>query len=117
MLSAGDIHLMRATVDRAMPGTAVVTTLSQVSDGMGGQTDSYAATGTVSARVDYMSAEEAEIAGRLAERASYVLTVTHDAGLTETDRIVHASGTYEVTAVLPVAPWDLCQRAYLSRID
>jgi hypothetical protein len=116
MLTPSDIHLMRTTVERAMPGTAVIYSLAGSADGMGGQIDTQAPSGTVSARLDYLSGSEAEIASRIAERASYVLTVPHDTAIAESGEVVYATVRYQVTAVLPLEPWDLCQRAYLTRI-
>ena len=50
MLSAKDLTYIRNTVNRYMPGTAVIYTRSAASDGAGGQSVSFTATGTVPVR-------------------------------------------------------------------
>lgn len=50
MVSAKDLAFIRQTVNNDLPGTAVIYTRSITSDGAGGQTFTYTASGTVDAR-------------------------------------------------------------------
>lgn len=117
MLSASDLTRMRATInDGVLPGTAIIYTQTTASDGMGGVTDTYTATGTVDARLDYVTAGEDTTADRTTEHTGYILTTPSTVTVEETGRIGYLGETYEVTAVLTRAPWDLCQRVELARV-
>lgn len=116
MLSPSDLRRMRDTVEATvLPGTAVIHAFAGTSDGMGGWTEAFTASGTVDARLDYLSGDEADIASRLTDRAEMVLTTASTVTIPPDARIVFAGGTYEVTAVLPVDPWKLCNRAFVAR--
>ena len=119
-LSTGDIAGMRSTLeDTALPGTAVILERQRTPDGMGGQTNTYAATGTVEARLDYKRASQDERAekGETASIQPYILTTPRTATIVDTGRVTYDSVTYEVRSVLPQEPWDLCQRAEVVRFD
>ena len=105
MLSASDIYRMRQTVGEAMPGTAVYSDMASVSDGMGGNATSWAAAGTVDARLDYGLAgiSESEFAGRLggrraAQLAAHVLLIRF-AQLSQRDGAARAVGPLQADPV------------------
>ena len=75
-LTAGDLARMRSTSDAFLTGTAIISVATRASDGQGGQTWTYAASGTVDARLAYVrGGSEMEVGGRVAEVSGLVLTV------------------------------------------
>lgn len=119
MLSAAEIADMRSAINELMPGTAVIQTRTRVSDGQGGGTTTYTATGTVDARIDYEGREgqEPELGGRIAEVGYYILTTPNGTSVPSTARIVYDSTTYEVVESLVNVPWNICQRTKLRKVD
>ena len=107
---------MRHTVNSYLAGTAVIHTRSTVSDGQGGQIETYAAAGTVSALLAPLSGSEVEIASRLAAESSHMLTVPSTSTVAVTDRVVYASRTYEVTLVKAWTPYATNRRVCVSEI-
>jgi head-tail adaptor len=118
-LTSGDLVRMRSVLDdTVLPGTAIVYSRTRVADGMGGNTVTYTASGTVSARLDYLGEqEEADVRGNVTSTNAYVLTVPNTTTVVDTGRVEFDSVTYEVRAVLVADPWDLCQRVELARVD
>ena len=120
MLTAGELHLMRETTGLVLPGTAVIKTMARVSDGMGGSTTTWTATGTVDARMDYLArtgdTEDVEGA-RVAEVMDYVCTVPYNTAVPATARIEYDGTEYEVQTAPVADPWRLCQRAYCTKVD
>ena len=115
-LSAGELASMRHTVNSYLAGTAVIHTRSTVSDGQGGQIETYAAAGTVSALLAPLTGSEMEIASRLAAESSHMLTVPSTSTVAVTDRVVYASRTYEVTLVKAWTPYAIHRRVCVSEI-
>lgn len=108
LLSAATLAGLRATVTvGALTDSAQVQRLSQVSDGAGGFTDTYATSSTVACRVvraGMASGSEAIYAERLGPRAPFVVYLAWDADVRESDRLVvtlpTGVQTYEVVGVL-----------------
>jgi hypothetical protein len=86
----------------ALADELVLETRSFVSDGGGGGTIAWAASGTVACRVDPLAGGEGEdvTANRLSDRSTHLLTVPKGTTVLGADRVVVAGrGTFEVTAV------------------
>lgn len=118
-LTAGELHLMRGELDQSLPGTAVILSRTATQDGQGGETWTYAASGTVDARLSPAGLQgfEGEAAGRLAELGSWVLTLPAATTVTETDRVTYDTVTYEVTEVLTRVPWEISRRCRVKEFD
>lgn len=118
MLDAGEIASMRATIESALPGTAVLLTATKTGDGMGGFTWSYVASGTVDARLSPNGpGDELLIGDRVARVAPYVLTVPAETTVDEDDRVTYDGVTYEVVDVRDRTPWELSRRVLLVEVD
>lgn len=118
-LSAGELVQMRATADTALPGTAILLVPTDVSDSQGGFTRTYAASGTVAARLAYSASKGGEpaVAGRIAEVSPWILTIPAATTITEVYRVQYDSVTYEVDEVLTWIPWEISRRVRLSEVD
>lgn len=107
---------MRHTVETYLPGTAVISTATSASDGQGGQLQTWTASGTVDARLSPISGGEAELASRLSERNSYVLTLPWETAIDTDDRVAYDSATYEVIHVGDRTPWELSRRVLVVEV-
>ena len=110
---------MRQTLQSHLPGTAVIHTATDTTDGQGGYTQAFAAASTVAARLAPTKGDERIMAGRLAEVQQYTLTVPDTTTVAAANRVVYGGVTYEVASVMADvrAPWDLCIRALVTRVD
>lgn len=119
-LSTAELVQMRHTADTYLAGTAVIHTATKTADGQGGYTWTYAATGTVDARLspeDQRSGGEPIVGSRVAEVAPWILTVPASTSIDEDDRVVYNTVTYEVSEVLTCIPWEISRRVRLMEVD
>lgn len=119
MLSASDLRRCRDTVEQlVLPGTAVLYAPAGTADGMGGVTESFQAAGTVACRIDYRNdGGEPETGAAIRETVEYVMTVSHTVTVPPSGRVHSGGEWYDVTALLTVSPWDLCQRVTMVRTE
>lgn len=69
-------------------------------DGGGGATATYVAGGTVVCRLDTLSGNESEIANRISDRSTHLLTLPPNTAITiQNDFVIDGRGTFEVTAI------------------
>jgi head-tail adaptor len=99
VLSDPELERMRVVAEQALPGTAVIQTNSFVSDGGGGGSVTWSASGTVPCRIAPLGGDERLVGGRLSPDADSVITLPWDATVTEGSRIVSGGGTYNVENV------------------
>lgn len=118
-LSAGELSSMRHTSDVYLAGTAVIQAATRTSDGQGGETWAYAASGTVAARLapEGLRGGENTVGGRVAEVSPWILTVPFDTTIDEDDRVVFAAVTYEVSEVLTRTPEEIARRVRVVEVD
>jgi len=92
----------RAMIESHMRGTAVIYTYSRTSDGIGGGTASYTASGTVACSVGVISmrarggSDEGVHQGLLQDVQYWFVSVPYSATVTSNDRLMVGSATYEV---------------------
>lgn len=99
MLTEAELSSMRATAAEALPGTAVISSQSYVSDGGGGGSLSWTASGTVDCRLAPMRGDEREIGERISADADYIITLPASATVSTDSRIVTGGGTFNVAAI------------------
>lgn len=118
-LSTAELVQMRHTADAYLAGTAVIHTATKTSDGQGGYTWAYAASGTVAARLspEQLRGGENAVGSRVAEVAPWILTVPASTSIDEDDRVVYNTVTYEVSEVLTWTPWEISRRVRLTEVD
>lgn len=115
-LSTGEIELMRDVSDAAQPGTAVIHTPTTAQDGQGGYIQTFAASGTATARLAPLNGSELPLAERLGAINAFALTLPAATTVTTRDRVVYAGTTYEVTHVAPWTPWEIARRVMVAEI-
>lgn len=118
MLTASEIARMRATLDQSLPGTAVISRATWTTDNQGGSTATWAAAGTVIARISPASRAGVEpvSGGGLTSESDWVGTFPDGTDITVKDRVTHGGVTFEVVDVDRTRTWDLCVRADLARV-
>ena len=99
MLTADELTQMRADAAEALPGTAIIQTQAETSDGGGGVTVAWTAAGTVDCRIAPLTGTEREMGDRISSDADYLITLPHNASVTTNSRIVAGGGTYSVEAI------------------
>jgi len=117
MLTDPEIARMRATAERALPGTAVIKDGTLSSDGGGGNTEMFTPRtgGTVSCRVAPIGGNEREEGGRIAADSQYVITLPAETTVEADDQIVVAGVTYNVTVVMDRL-WEITRRVEVKRV-
>lgn len=90
----------RGLVTEALSGTAVIYSGTIVDDGGGGGTYTALATGTAICRIDALGGNEGEIADRISDRSTHLVTLPAETSITTAqDLSISGRGTFEVTAV------------------
>ena len=114
LLSAQEITDMRSEQSGTLPDTVVIWRYTTASDGMGGQTETWASAGTVNGRLSPAGRAGAEtiIAERLTAAEPWVITVPTGTSVKERDRLGVGSRTFEVEFVNEHAAWETALRCY-----
>lgn len=99
MLTEAQLTAMRTVAEDAMPGTAVVQSRSFSSDGGGGGSLAWTASGTVACRIAPIRGAEREIGDRISPDADSIVTLPFDTTLDTDARLVIDSRTYNVEAI------------------
>lgn len=115
MLTASELSRMRSTAGAALPDSAVIQTQTVASDGGGGGTTIWTASGTVDCRIAPAAMDEDELGGRVAGEADFIVTMPHDAAVTTNSRIVTTGGTFNVEAVLERS-WNVATRLHVCEV-
>lgn len=98
MLTAEELAGMRETLNDSLPGTAIVQTSTWVSDGGGGGTTGWIASGTYDCRVTPAGGFEKDQGGRLQPETEFMFTLPAETPINEDAQIVYSGGTYDVIA-------------------
>ena len=114
MLTDTELSGMRATALDSLPGTAVIETQAYVSDGGGGGSQSWSASGTLACRIAPLRGDERETADRIAPYADYVITLPFDAGVDTDSRLLIDGDIYDVAAVRDRS-WNLTTRVEAAK--
>jgi len=113
MLTSAELALMKADLATTWPDSIVVQRQTFASDSQGGSTSTWAANGTYSGRVAYVTArvgEEYAAAGRAQAESSWIVTLPGTASVLDTDRLVYSGGTFNVTHVRTPTTWQMTTR-------
>lgn len=110
-----DLTWMREEVENTLPDTCNILSVTRVSNGQGGFTQSWGtAVASVACRVDAMKQADAVTvvgeSGRVYNR--FVVTVPHDTVITSDNRIEANGYTLAIETVDPVKSEAACLRAY-----
>lgn len=117
LLTEGELVILRSQVLGLLPGTAVIMRASETTDSYGNVAASWAAVGTVAARIDpYRMTGQDVRAGQEAGASYYQLTLPYDAGITDGDRVVIGGVTYELKQMTQDHSARLFQRSLAVRV-
>ncbi len=120
MLTDADLAGMRSAVEDSLPGTAVIQTRTFMTDSGGGGTTTWVNSGTVACRLSPRRPSsfgtEREVALRITEIATFLLTVPQSTVIDTNARVATAGSTYEVLAMQEPRDWDLCRRIEIAEI-
>jgi hypothetical protein len=112
LLTDDEIAGMRATAGAALPDTAIVQAKAFVSDGGGGGSTGWTASGTLPCRISPVTgsgSDEREAGDRISANAEFVVTLPVDAVVSTEHRLVIAGDVYNVEAVR-TRSWNLTTR-------
>lgn len=112
MLTAAELAGMRSTAQDSLAGTAVIKTQTRSSDGGGGGTLAWTASGTADARLMARTPpENAEptVGNRENPDSDWIVTLPAQTAVETTDRIEIQGKTFEVASV-PDRTWEITKR-------
>ena len=117
LLQGNDLAYMRNETEKAMPDLVDIQRKTLTSDKQGGFTEAWSnAYQQVSARIAGKGGGESNEAGRQDLQQDFMLTLAHDQSITQTDRVVHTSGTYEIQSVDSGKSWSATIRCQMRRL-
>ena len=102
MLSAADLSFMQGVLGQTQTTACSILRKSSVSDGMGGQTDTWTTLASTTCRVapDKSLDLEAAVQGRLQAESRWIIAFPAGTDVTAADRVTTLGSTYEVTGLL-----------------
>jgi SPP1 family predicted phage head-tail adaptor len=116
----GTAWLARARQDVAalLPGTCIIQSVVYGSDGAGGVTATYTASGTVACRVDPQMKRDRLSLRVLAERmdVDYTLTVPYGTAIDAHYRVIYQGRTYEIGQVATEHAYALDVRTLINQV-
>jgi len=117
MLSEKELNAMRDSIGELLPDFCHLLTLTQVSDGAGGFTDSWGtATRNVSCRLDTRGGRETLFDGSIRPFNTLILSLPYDTEITEAYRVELDDFTYNVTNVNLGTSWNVVKRVQVERV-
>jgi hypothetical protein len=119
-LTGTELAAMRGDVLDMLPGTAIIQSAANSSDGAGGWTETWTAVtgGTVACRIDpFKRLGNIETAGsEEALNYSYQLTLPYNAPIEPGNRVQINGTAYEVRSLFNEHDWNVSKRAQITRI-
>ena len=108
---------MRDAIAELLPDTAMILSVTNTPDGMGGQTQTWGtATASVAFRLDMQTGSEMVSGGALEPFTKYKGSLPYDTTVNATDRIVHNGNTYAVTGINNDQSWIAVRRVDLEKV-
>jgi len=117
-LTTAEIAQMRADVeDVVLPDKGVILSVTQVSDGQGGFTDTWGtAYRNVKCRLDYVSGMETVYGGAVRPFSGWALTLPYDTTITTNNRFLLNGDTYSIIELDTDKSWNLFIRARVEKL-
>ncbi len=116
-VSAKQLALMRAAVERLLPDTCTIKQISRVDDVTGKKHGTTTLATNVACRVDPVSADDEASLGLNAKALNYRITTKYNSALDRNCIVEHAGHTYEIWEMEKEQSWATCRRALGKRID
>jgi SPP1 family predicted phage head-tail adaptor len=116
-LTNRELQEARDAVLDLLTDTCDLLTKTSVSDGMGGQVDTWGTVGfSVACRMDAVSGSESFVGAGLQAFSGYMLTLPYDTAIDTSYRVEHGGNTYDVLAVNGDQSNLIVVRAQLQRV-
>lgn len=116
-LSAADLSQMRDDIEELMPDTCTIQSVTLVSDGQGGMTETWAtAYSSVACRVDFIRGKETLSSGAIQPYTTAMLSLPYDTVITTENRVVHDSVTYNVVSINDGQSWNIVKRVVMEAV-
>jgi SPP1 family predicted phage head-tail adaptor len=116
MLNASDLAGMRDTVEGSLPETATILRRTVTSDGIGGRTEQFIASGTCAARIMPVSTLAKEVAARIVSNATHVIITPSDTSISPGDRLQIDDRVFHVIEGTVSGTWDIVRRLSVAEI-
>lgn len=121
LLGAADLEWMGGLQGQALPGSAIIHRGTVTPDGMGGGSVTWAAVGTVAARLYGQNsravAEDARNGAQVISVTRWYVTMPTGTLVTAADRLVVSGRLFEVTEVNNDQHWQAAVRASVTAIN
>ena len=117
MLTASELTAMRSTLDASLPDSAIIQDRAWLSDGGGGGSTTYVASGTIACRIAPAAMAGERIEGdRIHPDTEYVFTFPYDAAVEDDSVISLDSRTYSVVALRAPRSWPVSLRVEAKEV-
>lgn len=113
-MDANELARIRDDIDNLLPDTAYILSVTYVSDGYGGLTETWGTALTSACRIDPLNGTEVLAGGAIQPYHAFQLTLPHDTALTTEERIKIGTVTYSVKDVDNGKSWSASTRAVLE---
>ncbi len=120
LLSTANLTWMQATQQQAMPGTVVIERYTSSADGMGGETETWAAVGTAIGRIyPHVSRGMNEAVGgaQIMSVTNWNATLPIGTDVVAQDRLLYQSRTWEVLQVNNDEMWQTAVRCEVKSMN
>ncbi|TXH58138.1 MAG: head-tail adaptor protein [Desulfurellales bacterium] len=115
-LTTAELTSMRAAIAELLPDTCTILTVTRTIDGQGGWSDSWAASGTTTCRLDNLTKTEVLEGGAIQHYTGWVLTVPHNVTVTEENRVRVSGNDYNVRGIDSGKSWPACLRLRVEAV-
>lgn len=125
MITADELRQMRADVEAiALPDTCNILTVSSVTDGQGGVTQTWGtAESYVACRLDAVAnlnttatGKEMSLSGAVQDFSRWILTLPYDTTINEAYRVEKGTDTYNVVFVDNNQSWPVTRRVIVEKV-
>lgn len=110
MITAAELAEMRDDLEDSLPDLAVVKTQNWVSDGGGGGSTTFTASGTIPCRIAPVQNMEGTTGGRISPDSEYVVTLPFDAAVTTESMLTINTRNFSVTGMREPRSWEISRR-------
>jgi hypothetical protein len=118
LLTEAELDRMRSVAAEALPGTAVIQNETWASDGGGGGTQTFSASGTVACRIAPVGRQtgEGEIGDRMSPDAQWIVTLPAETTIDLDNRILTGGGTFSVLAIRAPRGYEITRRVEVDQL-
>jgi hypothetical protein len=115
MLTAEELAAARADARAELPDTATIRTPTETPNGRGGVTATYSGSTTVPCRLNFLSGpfpggSDVPTGGGVSAPQLFVVTLPHDAPVTDKDRLVINGVAYEIVSAVATRSEEITKR-------